>query len=220
MKITRKKAILLHSSVPEDWYEASVKRNPFQFLWHKLRARKLREYSRGLGGYILDIGCADGYFTHIIRKSTNSSKVVGIDILSSSIKYAKRRYEHDRAMLFLPGDAHALPFAKNSFHVVYSIESLEHVCEPKKVLSEIYRVLKPQGTVIILIPAETVLFKLIWLFWVNTYGRIWKGTHLHTFEPSKLPEMMEKKGFIIEKHEYFILGMLLIVKARKNKVNS
>lgn len=46
-------------------------------------------------------------------------------------------------------DAHALPFKDNEFSTVLCTEVLEHVRDPKTVLSEIYRVLKPGGVIIL-----------------------------------------------------------------------
>jgi len=46
-------------------------------------------------------------------------------------------------------DAHQLPFAASSFKTVLCTEVLEHCCDPAKVISEIHRVLKPKGKLIL-----------------------------------------------------------------------
>jgi len=46
-------------------------------------------------------------------------------------------------------DAHALPFPDNSYEIVICREVLEHVKDPKQVLSELYRVLTPGGTLLL-----------------------------------------------------------------------
>jgi ubiquinone/menaquinone biosynthesis C-methylase UbiE len=45
-----------------------------------------------------------------------------------------------------------MPFSDNSYDLVFLIEVLEHVHNPQKALSEIYRVLKPGGTLIFSVP--------------------------------------------------------------------
>ncbi len=215
---TRQQAISLHQSVPPDWYEKSIKNNFLQAIWHKSRAKKIKVFSKGINGEILDIGCADGYFTNIIHKSTLNSKIIGIDILKTSISYAKSRYKNNSKLKFKVADAHNLTFPDNTFDAVYAIESLEHVVDPKTFLKEISRVLKSNGKTIILIPTETMLFKLIWYFWVRTRGKIWRGTHHHAFEPKDLPYLITKSGFKIEQIEFINFGMLVILKATKNYV--
>ncbi len=47
------------------------------------------------------------------------------------------------------GDAHNLPFGDEEFAVVLCTEMLEHVHDPQKVVNEFYRVLKPEGKLIL-----------------------------------------------------------------------
>lgn len=46
------------------------------------------------------------------------------------------------------GDAHILPFKDESFEMVVCSEMLEHADDPRKVIAEIRRVLKPEGRVV------------------------------------------------------------------------
>ena len=50
------------------------------------------------------------------------------------------------------GDGHQLPFHDNAFDAIISEAVLEHVLEPKQVVAEIYRVLKPGGYVCAAVP--------------------------------------------------------------------
>jgi len=205
----------LHQNVPPDWYERSVKENLFQRYWHSRRITEVGKYSQKVTGEILDIGSADGYFTRRILAFTKAKKITGIDVLKSSVDYASSRYKGLRSLVFKVGDAMNLKFPANKFAAVYILEALEHVLDARIVLKEIYRVLKPGGYMIVLVPSENWLFKLGWPIWLKTRGRIWHDTHLNFFDGSKLPQLVKKVGFTkIEVHT-FILGMLLLVKARK-----
>ena len=212
-----KTAAQLHAHVPPDWYESSVKTNILQRFWHRRRFKAVERFSEKVKGYVLDIGSADGYFTREILEQTGAGRVEGIDVLKSSVDYASKRYSKNKRLRFSLGDAHKLEFPPNSFSAVYCLEALEHVYQPRTVLSEILRVLKPGGYTIILVPAENFLFKrIVWPLWIRWRGRIWQDTHLSFFDNNKLPELMSGVGFTQVSTHRFILGMLLFVKARKS----
>lgn len=210
-----KQAVLLHKNVPPDWYESSIRTNIAQRYWHMVRARELRAAITPVAGSVLDIGCADGYFSNIIREETRAKRLIGIDVLRASIAYAKKRYSYDKSMVFRVADAHNLPFPARTFSAVFSIESLEHVLQPERVLQEIRRVLKKGGYVIILIPSENTLFKILWYVWTRTRGKIWKDSHVHTFPPHDLPDLLQQAGFTRITVRYFLFNMLLLVKGYK-----
>lgn len=73
---------------------------------------------------------------------------VGLDISETAVKEAKKQglnaIIHD---LQKP-----LPFDKNSFDLVICMDTLEHLFDPEFTMKEIFRVIKPKGTVIISIP--------------------------------------------------------------------
>lgn len=169
-----------------------------------------------VSGSVLDIGSADGFFTKAIYDAAKPKQIIGIDVLKSSVAYAARRYRQIKAMTFRLGDAEKLKFPTRKFSAVFILEALEHVHNAPLVMREIYRVLKPGGYMVILVPSENWLFKLGWPIWTHTRGRVWHETHLNFFNGSQLPQLVKVCGFKdIETHA-FILGMLLLVKARKS----
>lgn len=78
----------------------------------------------------LDLGCGNGEYRSILEQA--GFDWVGFD------------YQHPGAPLW--ADAHALPFADNSFDFIISLAVLEHIKHPPVMLREIHRVLKPGGT--------------------------------------------------------------------------
>lgn len=215
MNKLRKQAEVLHRHVPPDWYESSIKINGLQRFWHGRRAREIRRFATPVSGPVLDIGCADGYFSNIILSSTRAKRLVGIDVLRASVTYAKKRYRYNKKMSYIVADAHRLPYGRHSFDAVFSIESLEHLLLPEKALGEMYRVLKRNGYVLILIPSENRLFKIIWSLWTRGRGRIWKDSHVHVFHPSALQGMLTQAKFKNIQTRRFLFSMLLLVKAYK-----
>jgi len=96
---------------------------------------------------LLDIGCAYGYYTKFyLNKCKN---VYGIDPNEDLIKIAKKRYPKIK---FKIGSAEKIPFKDNYFDVVLLNDVLEHVNNEEKTLSEIYRVLKENGIIILTVP--------------------------------------------------------------------
>ena len=203
-----RKAIELHKNVPADWYEFSVKHNIFQRFWHTTRFRVVGKHSRDLTGKILDIGCCDGLFTKVILDNSKADSITGIDVLEPAIRHAQKRYKKNKKLHFQLGEAHKLPFKAKTFDHVFCLEALEHVEDPSQVIKEMRRVLKPGGSVHILVPRENTLFNIIWFFWTKYRGKIWNGTHIHDYTPEDIRNFLKIQGFTLKVNHPFMLGML------------
>lgn len=210
-----KSAAGLHENVPPDWYFRSIRENLLQRYWHKRRFEEVGKLIESSGGSILDIGCADGTFTNVILNKSMAEKIIGIDVLKSSINWASKHWSNKKRITFRLGDAHNLKFKNDTFDAVFALEVLEHVYEPVVVLKEIYRVLKTNGYAIFLVPSESLLFRIVWFFWGFYRGRIWKDTHIHAFRNDYLLKLCRQAGFKVELSNKFILRMLQVVKVRK-----
>lgn len=216
MSKSSKSAAHLHEHVPPGWYFYSIKKNPFQKYWHKRRFEEIGNLIEKTSGKVLDIGCADGVFTNIIQEKTKAKKVIGIDVLKSSVDWAKKHWKKTKRMEFRVGDAHKLNFKAGSFDAVFALEMLEHVFEPSIVLKEIKRVLKRRGYAVFLVPSENFLFRaVVWPLWCKSRGKIWNHTHLHAYRKDYLILLCKKAGFEVEVNNKFILGMLQAIKVKK-----
>jgi len=207
-------AAILHRNVPPDWYQRGIKENFFQKLWHFFRFRNLSKLIEPSGGEILDVGCADGTATKFILEQSKAELIIGIDVLQSSVDYAKKRFKN-RKLKFLVAEAEKLPFEKNQFEAVFCLDSIEHFLQPGKVLREIRRVLKKNGYLVILVHTNSLLFRIIWFFWENTRGWVWKGTHVRDFGGGQLGKLIKEAGFEMIVEKKFLLGMYQVIKARK-----
>jgi len=206
----------LHEQVPPGYYETSIKKNPFQRFWHLQRFKKISQLTEETKGDILDIGCADGTFTKIIFDKAKPRRIIGIDIVKTSIDYAKNKFKRNKKMKFLVADGLNLPFEANSFEAVFALEIIEHCLSPKKLFLEAKRVLKPGGYLTVLVPTDNFLFKILWWIVLRTWGKHWRHTHIQSFDKKNpISLIIKNAGFKIEKDEKFLLGMLEVVKARK-----
>lgn len=211
----KSKAAVLHQNVPPDWYERGIKRNLGQRYWHFRRFSEVGKLIAPTKGTILDIGCADGTFTRVIFDRARPEALVGIDILPGSVKYSQNKFKTYKNTKFLVADAERLPFKNESYDAVFCLEVLEHVFSPKKVLGEIKRVLKKDGYAVLLVPSESLLFKVVWAIWLRTGGGVWQNTHLHRYDRLKLGRIVEEAGLKINKEKSFLFGMLKAVKLER-----
>ncbi len=217
MTKTMDEAIKLHKNTPPNWYFQSLKKDFFQRYWHKTRFKEVSNLIEPTGGTILDIGCADGVFSKVIFDKSRADKFIGMDVIKSSVDWAKKHWAGTKKMKFIFGDAHDLKFKNGTFDAVFAMEVLEHVVDPKKVLLEIKRILKKGGYGIFLVPSDNLLFKIIWFIWLHFYPRgwVWRDTHIQTYRNNYLSKVCKKSGFKIEIDKKFNLGMLHLIKVRK-----
>lgn len=214
---TKKSAAELHGHVPPNWYYQSLKIDPFQKLWHKRRFEEVTKILERVDGNVLDVGCADGMFSKVILDGTEAKKLIGIDVLKSSVDWANKHWKKFQNMNFEVGDAHKLNYKTNTFSAVFAMEMLEHVHKPDEVFKEIKRILKPDGYAVFLVPSDSILFQIVWFLWLHFYPRgwVWRETHVQTYRNNVLPKMCREAGFKIEVDKKFNLGMLHLIKVRK-----
>jgi ubiquinone/menaquinone biosynthesis C-methylase UbiE len=102
---------------------------------------------------VLDIGCGSGHGSNTL--STKFKTVHGVDIAEEAITYAKEYWQQPNIHFSL-GNSMDIPFPENTFDVVVAFEVFEHLNDWRKFLSEIKRVLKPNGLVYVSTPNKTL----------------------------------------------------------------
>lgn len=98
---------------------------------------------------VLDLACGEGYGSYLLSQHANS--VTGADISESTISHARKNYKAEN-LSFIEADAAKLPFDNNSFDVVVSFETIEHVKGQVRVMEEICRVCKKDALLIMSTP--------------------------------------------------------------------
>lgn len=119
---------------------------------------KLLEYTqkKGENAVILDCGCGEGYYTSFISQN---SKVIAIDISKNAISLAAKR---DKNALYVVGSSYDLPVKDNSVDMILSL--FAPLAE-----KEFSRVLKKNGCVLAVVPAEKHLIELKELVYDSAY---------------------------------------------------
>jgi len=114
----------------------------------------------------LMVGCGSGDEVVYLRRSFATRRIVGCDI--GEIFSARARAEG----CVLVGDGQGLPFGDASFDFVAAFHSLEHVDDPRTVLSEVRRVLSPGGWFYMGVPNRSRLIGYVGAFGPSTWQKV------------------------------------------------
>jgi len=98
---------------------------------------------------VLDVASGEGYGTALLAQVARSA--VGVEIAPEAVDHANNAYRANN-LSFVVGDARSLPGPDATFDVVTSFETIEHFAEQRRFLSEIRRVLRPGGLLIVSTP--------------------------------------------------------------------
>lgn len=108
----------------------------------------LTRFVRGLGPVVraLDYGCGDGRLTLELE----AADLTVADVSLVALKRARKRLGSATLVLLEPGGQ--LPFDDSAFDLVLCAETIEHVQDTQRLLSEFRRVLTPGGTLAVTTP--------------------------------------------------------------------
>jgi SAM-dependent methyltransferase len=103
---------------------------------------------------LLDAGCGTGGMLHTLRETHPEWQITGLDLSSVAVDYCHQRGFAD----VIRGSVEEMPFPNASFDVVVNLDVLYHrQVFQNRALSEIARVLKPGGVLILNLPAFDIL---------------------------------------------------------------
>lgn len=116
------------------------------------RAVVARLAELGARGRMLDVGTGPGHILLLVVERFPDAEVVGLDLSPRMLEHAARRRAgspHAARIALELGDAKGLPFPDASFDVVFSNTILHHIPDPRTLLAEARRVLRPGGVLLI-----------------------------------------------------------------------
>lgn len=158
---------------------------------------------------VLDVGCGDGF---LARVAFGEKLEAGIDLDEGEVGRAIKSASYQKALV---ASATEIPFKDRSFKTVVSNCVLEHIPDIDKALSEIRRVLKPQGRLLITVPSECYsnnsffrgLLQNIGLgalgrFYVDKLNQTFK--HFHVDDAKTWEKRLKKAGLKMERADYII----------------
>lgn len=155
---------------------------------------------------LLDVGCGDGIISFFIKNRVE--KIYGLDMSSEALKIAEKRGFIVQGKIDF--DKNKFPFENNFFDTVTCLDVIEHVKDPRKLLNEIYRVLKKDGKLILSTPNIRFTDHLYKLLFKGTFPKTsedskeYDGGHLHFFTFSDIRNLLINTGFKVIKEKGII----------------
>lgn len=157
-----------------EYFRYLMKMSYFSFLFRRPLYRLL---VRQLSGRVLDVGCGIGEFLQMYPDSC------GIDTNRYCVGHCRQR-----GLRCSLGSASRIPFPKDIFDGVITLHVLEHLTQPEKAISEMRRVLKKRGKLIIVVPLR------------RGYER--DPTHVRFWSATDISKLLRRHGFEVETVAY------------------
>ncbi|KAG4105507.1 methylase [Neocallimastix lanati (nom. inval.)] len=142
----------------------------------------------------LDMGCGTGNTIESLIKNYPDAHYTGIDIAEKMIEVAKKKVQNENVE-FVVGDSENLPFEDNKFDVILCKESIHHYPNPEKFFNEAYRVLRPNGRLIIVDMNVNAVTRLFWN--KVLFPHIINLGDCHVFSEAEIKEYYTNHGFVV-----------------------
>ncbi len=170
--------------------------NPVRYGYFK----RVLELPGTPGKNVLDVGCGGGYLAEEFAR--DGYRVTGIDPSTKTVGAARRHaVESGLEIRYEVGRGEEIPFADATFDIVACCDVLEHVDDPREVIEEVSRLLKPGGVFLYDTVNRTWMSKLglikVWQEWSFTRccpenAHVWEKF----IKPAELVSMMSACGLV------------------------
>jgi len=180
-------------------YYGRIKVYPFNFIeklliwFQELRVRKVRKIIQS--GRLLDVGCGKGTFLKCLLNR-------GFEVYGVEPSVVNQQDPCLRELNIASGSLNDLCYPAAFFDVVTLWHVFEHISDPRRLLREIRRIIKPESILIMAVPNFGSLEARI-------AGRNWfhldLPRHLYHYTAITLEKMLKVEGFKLIKIDYFSL---------------
>jgi SAM-dependent methyltransferase len=154
------------------------------------------------GDLLLDMGCGAG--RHAFESYKRGARVVAFDYSAAELKdvsalFAAMRESGEAGAgpgslaVATNGDALRLPFADGTFDRVIASEVLEHVTDDQQALHEVFRVLRPGGTLAATVPSW-LPEKICWALSDEYHAPFVEGGHVRIYSEPALRARLREAG--------------------------
>ena len=146
------------------------------------------------GAHIVDLGCGSGVFTDLLQRAGFSMR--GVDISPKLIELGRTKYPK---LELIEGDAENLPFDFESIDGAVLSNLVHHFPDPRRLASEVHRILKPSGRFVAFDPNR--LNPFMWLYRDHAspfYSPIGVTANERPILPWRVAEVFRNAGFRVQ----------------------
>jgi 2-polyprenyl-3-methyl-5-hydroxy-6-metoxy-1,4-benzoquinol methylase len=189
---------------PKQYWWSAAKTDPLKKLESVYRRMALRGHvafiskAAGVGARqdLLDVGCGSASLLALMKQ--RGFRVMGVDFSSEAAAVAKQ----ENGVQVVVGSLEDAAFPASSFDIVTLFHVMEHVTNPRDVLREVGRILRPGGSIVLQVPNIDS-----WQF--RIFGARWYGLdiprHLIDYSSDALLRLLAEAGFVVKRVRHFNL---------------
>lgn len=181
------------------------------------------EFGKHAGEHVLEIGCGTG--CDLLQFAKHGANATGIDITPEHLRLARERVGNGAQVFY--GDGKKIPFEDARFDYVYSHGVLHHLDQPRRMVEEVFRVLRPGGRFNVQVYARWSYWPVLlmlrhgwnWKLWVENSR---EPVHIDLYDARMLRQLFAPARISVQKFEFKYccslepwLGWFLVAKGRK-----
>lgn len=151
---------------------------------------------------VLDVACGTGELAKLILEHNPTQQISGVDLSANMLQQAREKCQAYSKVEFQQATANKLPFDNESFDLVFCASAFHYFDKPLLALSEIKRVLKPKGKLVILDWCRDFLSVKAIDIGLKIFDRAYRGCYTQ-----------------LELHQLLTEAELTIIKADKFKID-
>ncbi len=150
---------------------------------------------------ILDFGCGKGKMLGEILEVNPEANIFGVDVSERALTFIKKRFPKQQFKKIEDGEK--LPFKTNTFDFIIASDVLEHIYDTENAFSELARILKPEGKILISVPyngriKNVIITLFFYEFVFNPYS-----PHIRFFSRRSLKNCLKKVQLKPKKWGYY-----------------
>jgi len=189
---------------PTQYWWTTARRGALKRLESIYRRIALRDHvsfiaraaGTGTGVDLLDVGCGGGTLLGLLKQ--RGFRAMGVDFSPEAAKVA----EEENGVRVVVGSLGEAAFPDQSFDIVTLFHVMEHVTNPRDVLAEVLRILRPNGAIVLQVPnIDSWQFRL--------FGAKWYGLdiprHVIDYSRDAILKLLVNAGFVIHRVRHFNL---------------